>query len=58
MFSLPTFLSSSSSSSSSSGVVTEVDTSMMIQDLVSVDDNNFSVSVYAYLGIGWFDPRL
>ncbi len=31
---------------------------MRILDLVSVDDNNFSVSVYAYLGIGWFEPRL
>ncbi len=35
-----------------------MDTSLVIQDLVSVDDNNFSVSVYAYLGIAWFEPRL
>ncbi len=38
--------------------MTNVDTSLVIQDLVSVDDNNFSVSVYAYLGIAWFEPRL
>ncbi len=35
-----------------------VDTTLLVFDIVSVDEINFSLSVYAALGIGWFESRL
>ena len=35
-----------------------IDLSLFVTDVLAVDDSNFSLTLYAYLGVRWLEPRL
>ncbi len=37
---------------------TLIDLSLFVTDVLSVDDSQFSITLYSYLGIRWHEPRL
>ncbi len=35
-----------------------IDLSLFVTDVLGVDDTQFSITLYAFLGIRWLEPRL
>ena len=35
-----------------------IDLSLIVTDVLSVNDAKFSISLYAFLGLRWIEPRL
>ena len=37
--------------------LTVIDLSLFVTDVLDVDDNHFAISLYAYVGVRWYEPR-